>query len=588
VLPRRRPSDHRLGLVGRIATVAALAAIALTASASPASAHALLLSSDPAAGAIVATAPPAISLHFSETVSIPFGALQLIDPNGRSVATGAAHQGATGRDLVLGVPSLARGSYDLAWQVLASDGHLTSGDFIFHVGAPSGNPLRAAHPVARNSLLGPLLGMCRFMWMMAFMFLVGASVLRRFVWTPAVGAAGAVESPLTETFRRRFGPALRVSWIVLVAAGGAALLLEAATVSRGGFWSSLRLSVLGRLLLTTTYGHLWLAQMTLALLMALPVYALTGRSLLPGVSARTWLEVGTVLAGGLAVTAAVSGHASGANRPVLTTAFVAVHLLSAAVWVGGLATVVMLALPGWRHVPDTSQAWKLKSVLLREVLRRFSRVALVSAPVLVVSGVVAAAGDLGHPGNLWRVAYGQVILVKVALLVGALGFGAWHFLQTPRRLEGIHAQGAVGAFERTSLAEVILLVAAIGAAAVLVGLVPGRALDLTTAAAISQRHSAGTYAADLYIAAPGVGPNKIRVNFTSTQGLVAGEVNSVTASLRGPNSATEPLNLQPDTPGHFSGVGTFPAPGRYQLAVSDPQGGTTDFDFRVADFRATD
>jgi hypothetical protein len=28
----------------------------------------------------------------------------------------------------------------------------------------------------------------------------------------------------------------------------------------------------------------------------------------------------------------------------------------------------------------------------------------------MVSGVIAAAGDLGHPGNLWRVPHGQVIL----------------------------------------------------------------------------------------------------------------------------------------------------------------------------------
>jgi hypothetical protein len=169
-----------------------------------------------------------------------------------------------------------------------------------------------------------------------------------------------------------------------------------------------------------------------------------------------------------------------------------------------------------------------------EVLRRFSHLALVSVPVLVASGVIAATGDLGHPGNLWRVAYGQVILVKVVLLAAALGFGAWHFLRTPHRLTGSHDRVAVGAFERTSAAEALLLVAAIAAAAVLVGLVPGRALDLTAGSAIDRKHSVGRFSTELFIAQPGVGPDLIQVTFTSGGRLLDGDGN-ITSSLRGPN-----------------------------------------------------
>jgi copper transport protein len=560
--------------------------IALAAGAAPASAHALLLSSDPSAGAIVATSPPAIHLHFSEDVSVPLGALRLIDPNGRLVTTGTPKAGATGRDLVAAVPALGHGSYDLAWQVLASDGHLSGGDVIFHVGAPSGTPSRAARRAGSSPLLGPLSGLVRFIWLMAFMFVVGASVLRRFVWTPAVRATDAVDSPLTEAFRRRFGPALRLSWMIMVAAGCLGLLLEAATVGAGPLWSSLQPAGLGRLL-ATTYGHVWIAQMTLALLIGLPVYALSDRPSGSAVSSRSWLNAGTVFAGGLAATTALGGHARTASRPVLTTAFLALHIVAAAVWVGGLAALVVLAIPGWRRLPDTRKAWKLKPVLLREVLRRFSRVAMISVAVLVVSGVVAAAGDLGHPGNLLRVAYGQVLLVKIVLLAAALGFGAWHFISTPRRLVGANERDAVGAFERTSAAEAVLLLAAIGAAAVLVGLVPGRALDLTRAGAVSQRHRAGPYAAELFIASPGVGPNQVHVTFADGQDLLAGEVASVTASLHEPTGPDKPVDLQPDTPGHFSGVGSFPMPGRYRLSVSEPGGGTTVFGFRVVAFRGT-
>jgi copper transport protein len=584
-------TGHRIGrfrsaLVRRAVAVATLAVIALGASAAPASAHALLLTSDPAGGAIVANPPTVIRLHFSETVSVPFGAIRLIDPSGRPVTTGPPRVGQTDRDVVVAVPALSHGSYDLAWQILDSDGHLTGGDFIFHVGAPSGTPPRAGQRVRPSSLFGPLSDLVRFTWVLAFMFLVGAAVVRRFVWTPAVRATGSVESPLTETFRRRFGPALRLSWMILVAAGCFGLLVESATVTVGPLWSSLQPSVLGRLL-GTTYGHLWIAQMTLTLLIGPPVYALSDRPWGRGVSSRSWLKVGTVLAGGLAATTALGGHARTASRPVLTTAFLALHIVAAAVWVGGLAALVVLAIPGWRSVPDTRQAWKLKPVLLREVLRRFSRVAMISVAVLVVSGVIAAAGDLGHPGNLWRVAYGQVLMVKIVLLVASLGFGAWHLMGTSRRLTGPGERTAVGGFERTSAAEAFLLLAAIGAAAILVGLVPGRALDLTGGGPVSQRQQAGAYTAELFIASPGVGPNEVHVSFTNGEGLLAGEVATVSASLRGPTGGAKPVDLQIDAPGHFSGIGSFPLPGLYRLSVSEPGGGKTLFGFQVATVAAT-
>nr|MDT0666345.1 copper resistance protein CopC [Micromonospora sp. DSM 115978] len=94
----------------RLAVVAASAAI-LVASAAPASAHAVLQGSDPAGGATLEAAPAAVTLTFSEGVSVEDDAVRVIDTGGERVDAGDARSGESGSQVVVGLDGdLAQGT----------------------------------------------------------------------------------------------------------------------------------------------------------------------------------------------------------------------------------------------------------------------------------------------------------------------------------------------------------------------------------------------------------------------------------------------------------------------------------------------
>src|SRR6266511_875783 len=108
--------------------------------AAPAAAHALVVGSNPQAGARIARAPAELRVAFSEAVR-PLGpGLTLQGPSGGQVRLGSVRH-PDGRPEVLAatLPTLGDGSYLAGWRIVsADDGHLEAGSFAFAVGTGSG------------------------------------------------------------------------------------------------------------------------------------------------------------------------------------------------------------------------------------------------------------------------------------------------------------------------------------------------------------------------------------------------------------------------------------------------------------------
>lgn len=110
--------------------IAVATAIAL--SASPASAHARLVSSSPAANSIIAP-PRAISLTFSEPFAAPFSTVEVEDGLGRAVTLTktVSEDGKTlGGSFAAPLPA---GTYRVTWAIAAADGHRMTGNYSFTV-----------------------------------------------------------------------------------------------------------------------------------------------------------------------------------------------------------------------------------------------------------------------------------------------------------------------------------------------------------------------------------------------------------------------------------------------------------------------
>jgi copper resistance protein C len=98
----------------------------------PASAHAIVISSSPADGAVLASGDAPVVLRFNSRIDHERSRLSLITPDG-STAVLPIGPGASTDRLVARLVGLQPGQYRLRWQVLALDGHITRGDIPFAV-----------------------------------------------------------------------------------------------------------------------------------------------------------------------------------------------------------------------------------------------------------------------------------------------------------------------------------------------------------------------------------------------------------------------------------------------------------------------
>lgn len=99
---------------------------------SPAFAHAFLKASTPPVGAIVASAPTALTLRFTEDLEVPFCTVTVTDSTGKQVNDGKP-QAVPGHPDELNVPvNIAKpGKYKVSWHALSVDTHKTQGDYSF-------------------------------------------------------------------------------------------------------------------------------------------------------------------------------------------------------------------------------------------------------------------------------------------------------------------------------------------------------------------------------------------------------------------------------------------------------------------------
>lgn len=151
-------------------------------------------------------------------------------------------------------------------------------------------------------------------------------------------------------------------------------------------------------------GALWLWEVIIAAVATVLAFAFRGK--------RGALIV--VVASAVAVVPiAQQGHAAGAANHSQAVNSLLVHLVGASVWLGGLILLVVLA-------P------RLTRVRLAELTGRYSVFALLAFVGVSASGVSSAALRVGSFEALLATEYGELVLVKTALIVVLGCFGAVH------------------------------------------------------------------------------------------------------------------------------------------------------------------
>ena len=155
----------------------------------------------------------------------------------------------------------------------------------------------------------------------------------------------------------------------------------------------------------------------------------------------------------------VTGHAAshaGHDPAVLA---IALHVVAACLWVGGLLALVLVLAPHRR--------------LVAVALPRFSTVAGYCAATVALTGVLSAAFRLPSPAALVASGYGLLLLAKAGCLAVLLGLG-WRARRTLlSRVAGLAGGGAGAApLVRWLGLELVVMAVVFGLAAALAGAAP--------------------------------------------------------------------------------------------------------------------
>ena len=431
----------------RALLVAGLALACALAVPSSAGAHAVLSTSTPTWGAVVAATPSAVTLSYSEDVVPRFARVAVITPRGENIALAARVSGN-----VVNVPLRAgsRGSYTVRWQMVASDdGHVTQGAYSFGVRARPLPPAPAsglAIPVAPE-----LLAWVQFL---GVVLAGGTLTFRAVVSAPAARMLG-------DRSGREASAAVAVAVVGAVLALHAGLfgfLVGAYPIVGGGLPNLVNTQIIP-IRVATHLGQAW----TLTTFAWLGVLALLVGAWVTPRRREPLLAGAGLLSLGIAFGISWASHPAARGTLPLVADYV--HLLAGALWVGGMVALVILAGVG-RRAPDSA-----REALLRECVLRFSRLAVPAVVVLALAGGYVALRELPGPAALLSTGFGIMLLVKTTVFTGALGLGGYHRRAVVPRLA---AGDPVASLRGTLTTELTLLLAALALAAILSQVAPPR------------------------------------------------------------------------------------------------------------------
>ncbi len=520
----------------------ALALLAVVGTGAPASAHAELVDSDPAEGAVVDTAPETVTLTFNEPVRLTSQEIAVYDADGEEVTSTA---GASGEQVTVDLTDAAGlddGTYVVSWNVLSGDGHPISGALTFSVGAPSASVVAPPAPESSSAAVTVLRDVLSVLMYVGLLLAAGLALFVVLV-LPRTWAGGASRHRL-----RRL-----TTYAAGVAAAGAVLQVPVASVYAQGL-------ELGDVVTGFDAGVVVNEAVSAALVVVgLGAVVRTLTDAAPGLLAGRVIGSGAVLA---LAGPAFAGHTRAyPPAPVMITWDV-LHVAAGAVWLGGL---VGLAL--------TLRAMAGRELVAARTLTRFSTIAAGLLLVVAGAGAFLAWRIVGSWTLLVETTYGWLLLAKIAIaaLVAAMGgWNRWRTLPAVVTATGFgDRERATSLVTRTVRVEALLLVVLLGVTGVLVDKSP-RPAPVT--APTGTTGTGAATAGDLRVLAvmdpQRVGSNTLLVQVQDTAGEPYDPPANPVVSLRTEGLDIGEVTLTPVAAGTYRGQVVVPRAGEWEVQVS--------------------
>jgi copper transport protein len=480
--------------------------------ASPASAHAALVATDPANGTIVPDAPNKITLTFSESVQLVSGKIQVLGPDDKRADAGEPKQ--DGDSVIIPLRSGGgRGTYLVSYRVISADSHPVGGTITYSVGAPSTTPTSTINDTNVDPVVRTLIPIGKYFGYAGLVLLVGPVLVLALLWPHRLARRGPAKLVYTG-----------IGLILLSTLW--ALWLQAPYALGVGVFGVKMGDI--RDVLGSTFGAVMLVRLGVILAAAVLL-----RPMLRGDGGESKADLALLGVLGVAALATwpLTGHPTASPVAGVSVVVDAIHLASMSVWLGGLVMLVAFLLP------------RANERELGAILPIWSRWAATAVSALILAGVVQALIEVASFRGLVDSTYGILILVKVGLAALVVSVAAYS-----RRLVRLKtAEAAPRALRRPVYVELAITAVVLGVTATLVQISPPRTAEAveqatTTTTTVSQTLKGSTMSLQVDIFPASVGNNSIHLYAYTPQNKPLPVVEwSATAAL--PAKGIEPIEV---------------------------------------------
>ncbi|MGE7762754.1 copper resistance protein CopC [Peribacillus sp. NPDC097895] len=517
-----------------------------------ASGHATVIGSNPSPNEAMENLPEKISIQFSENIQPAFHSLEVFSQNGDKIQIQDSKISEQSETILEAKwkGKIDEGIYYIKWRVVSSDGHPIEGTIPFQFGnstALSDQDISEVNAGFPNSIIVFL----QSLQYISFAALSGVLFFQLSLTKD------------TNLFQasRRARLYLWVSYAGLALSVFCSLPLKVTIDAGVGWTDAFNVTYIKEVLNATNFGNIWVIEILMLLLLFLAIYFMLENSLIKSLPIFSFIIIAILM-----VCKAFTGHTAAVPNHVLAVVMDFLHLLSMALWLGGLMALLVI-LPG---LADRQAVQKDKKTFYWSIIHRFSRWAFLFVIILIISGIYSSFQHVPTFHSLLNTTYGQLLLAKIGLMLVMIGLGAFHFFRgkTQTKKLGFSVGMEFG------LGIVVLLVAALLTNVQTAMSSPGP-IEKTV---MTEEKNEVT----LLVTPNEVGDNLIQVDL-SNEGKPIAKIEQLTITMQSIDTPGGELKLQMQekTTGTFTSKSLLTMPGKWKVHV---HGLTESLDSINADF----
>jgi copper transport protein len=530
-------------LLARLALVI-VALLTVLAPAQLASAHAILLTSEPAPSAVLDQSPTEIALFFNELVDTVFGRIRILDSSGDVIQTVKPIRDASNKSIVRApISVLEPGTYVVVWRVASADSHPVQGSFAFQIGNTSTDvsALNNGQVLERHGLAS-LFDVIRWVTYLGVVLLIGG--------------IGLLQAVRTDRLSPRSTLALMGGWAFAALGTLEGLIAYGPHISGYKIYKAVDLSLLSETL-TTQYGKMQLLRLMLLGIIGALIAVIQFRG-------TWWWKFGAWASlVGITLTLSLAGHPVATNPVAVSVGLDMLHMLAISLWVGPLL-IIVYDRNMWLATDESTSA---------PSLRWFSRTAGFAVPVIVATGVIQAWLMMDGFGQILESRYGRTLIVKACLVIVLIALGAVSRVAMQQKRSG--------SLRQSMGIEVLFGIIILTITSALVAMPQKGTIE---PAPLSSTIFQGQMIVELSLTSARVGQSEVHVVVAKADGTFV-QIEAATARMSMParNIPNGPIVLAETGSNHFSGVTEFAYSGEWvvEILVKETASSTTLFKIAV-------